>query len=126
RVTAWDTNPLNIEGTTLLLREVLSDPLAESFCQRALAFVDACATGFAKLGHGRDVVASMNPKELEKFLGAATYSAMFLSCKPGEQSYPAQALKHGIWTHFLLKALRGEAEEALGSDRYLTDTSLRD
>jgi Caspase domain len=126
RVTAWDTNLFNVEGTTLLLREVLSDPLAASVCQRAVAFVDACATGFAKLGQGRDVVATMNSQELEQFLSAATYSAMFLSCKPGEQSYPSRTLKHGIWTHFLLKALKGDADEALGPERYLTDTSLRD
>jgi uncharacterized caspase-like protein len=124
RITAWDSNSFNIEGTTLLLREVLRDPLAASSCKRALAFVDACASGF--IGVGRDVVTSMNPQELKEFLDAATYSAMFLSCKPGEKSYPATALQHGVWTYFLLKALKGDAEEALGPERYLTDTGLRD
>jgi hypothetical protein len=120
RITAWDSNSLNIEGTTLLLREVLRDPLAASSCKRAVAFVDACASGFMAIG--RDVVTSMNPHELKEFLGAATYSAMFLSCTPGEKSYPATALQHGVWTYFLLKALKGDAEEALGPERYLTDT----
>lgn len=124
RITAWDSTSFNIEGTTLLLRDVLTDQLAASSCQRALVFVDACASGFTAFG--RDVVTSMNPQELKDFLGAATYSAMFLSCMPGEKSYPATALQHGVWTHFLLKALKGDAEDALGPERYLTDTALRD
>lgn len=124
RITAWDSNSFNIEGTTLLLRDVLTDQLAASPCQRALVFIDACASGFT--GVGRDVITSMNPQELNEFLGAATYSAMFLSCKPGEKSYPATPLQHGVWTYFLLKALTGEAEEALGPGRFLTDTALRD
>jgi uncharacterized caspase-like protein len=126
RITAWDSNPFNIEGTTLLLREVLRDPLAASPCVRALAFVDACASGFTAIGQTRNVLASMNSQELKEFLGAATYSAMFLSCKPGEKSYPSTVLQHGVWTYFLLKALKGDAEEALGPERYLTDTALRD
>ena len=35
-------------------------------------------------------------------------------------------MQHGVWTYFLLKALKGDAEEALGPERYLTDTALRD
>ena len=85
RITAWDSNPFNIEGTTLLLRDVLSDQLTASSCDRALAFVDACASGFTGVGQARDVVTSMNSQELKEFLGAATYSAMFLSCKPGRK-----------------------------------------
>jgi caspase domain-containing protein len=126
RITAWDSNAHNIEGTTLLLRDILTDPLAVSPCNRALAFIDACASGFDRIWKARDVIASMDQQELKDFLGSATYSALFLSCKPGEKSFPSSELQHGIWTYFLLKALRGEDEDALGPERYLTDTSLRD
>lgn len=126
RITAWDTHPHNIDGTTLLLREVLLDPLQTSSCRRALAFVDACAAAFTSFGAARDVISDFNPKELKGYLTATEYFAMYLSCKPGEKSYPSERLKHGIWTHFLLKALRGEAEEALGPERYLTDQGLKD
>jgi hypothetical protein len=43
RITAWDTHPFHIEGTTLLLRDVLMDRLTGSSCEHALAFIDACA-----------------------------------------------------------------------------------
>lgn len=124
RITAWDSHAYEPENTTLLLSELLIEPLAASDCQRALAFVDACGTPIKSAG--RSVLAEMNRAELEAFLGAATYSTIFLACGAGQQSYPSEELRHGVWTHFLLKALRGEAPEALGPGRYLTDTSLQD
>jgi hypothetical protein len=126
RITAWDSRPFNIEGSTILLREKLGDRLAETACGRAIAFVDACATKFQPLVRGRDVISDMHPKELKDFLSSATYNALFLSCKPGQKSYPSTEHSHGVWTYFLLRALRGVAEEALGPGRYLTAESLRD
>lgn len=126
RITAWDTHAHNIEGTTLLLREVLLDPLQGSACKRALAFVDACAANFAPLVKSREVISNFSNEELREYLTATQYFAMYLSCSPGEKSYPSDRLQHGIWTHYLLKALRGEAEEAIGPDRYLTDQGLKD
>ncbi len=126
RITAWDTHAHSIEGTTLLLRDVLLDPLQESACKRALAFVDACAANFAPLVKSREVISNFNSEELREYLAATQYFALYLSCSPAEKSYPSDRLQHGIWTHFLLKALSGEAEEALGPDRYLTDQGLKD
>ena len=126
RITAWDTHAHNVEGTTLLLRDVLFDRLNASRCTRSLAFIDACATKFKELIPGRDVISVLDIKELAGFLEPERYSGIFLSCEPGQKSYPADRHRHGVWTHFLLQALRGEAEEALGRDRYLMDTSLRD
>lgn len=51
---------------------------------------------------------------------------MFLSCEPGQNSYPSHEFRHGVWTYFLLRALSGDAENALGPGRYLTDSGLRD
>lgn len=125
RITAWDTHPHHIDGTTLLLRDVLLDPLQASSCRRALAFVDACAANFTSFGGARDVISDFSPEELKGYLTATQYFAMYLSCSPGEKSYPSDRLQHGIWTHFLLKALRGEAEESLGPERYLSDQGLK-
>jgi uncharacterized caspase-like protein len=126
RITAWDSHAHNPEGTTLRLRDVLMDPLAESDCRRALAFVDACAAGFAPLVKARDVVSDLSDAELAEFLTTASYCGLFLSCEPGQRSYPSDEFRHGIWTYFLLKALRGEVEDALGPGRFLTDAGLRD
>ena len=126
RITAWDTHAHNLEGTTLLLRSVLLDPLEASCCTRVLAFIDACATTLKTLVIGRDVISELDTGELAAFLEPERYSGIFLSCEPGQKSYAVDLHSHGIWTYFLLQALGGEAEEALGRDRYLTDTTLRD
>jgi hypothetical protein len=109
RITAWDSHPFNIEGSTLLLRDALIERLENSNCDHALAFIDACASGFERLVRGRDVVTSMDADELNAFLASAAYRAMFLSCKPGQKSFPSAKHKHGVWTYFLLRAPRGEA-----------------
>jgi uncharacterized caspase-like protein len=126
RVTAWDSHPFNVEGSTLLLREKIGDRLAASGCKRALGFVDACGSKFAPLVQGRDVVSEMDAAELKEFLSSATYHALFLSCQPGQKSYPSAEHSHGVWTYFLLQALTGNAEGALGPGRYVTATSLQD
>jgi len=126
RITAWDSRPFNIEGSTILLREKLGDRLTASGCQRALAFVDACATKFEPLVRVRDVISDMDPRELREFLSSATYNAIFLSCRPGQQSYPSPEHSHGVWTYFLLRALSGDAETAIGPGRWITAASLQD
>ena len=125
RVTAWDSNAFHIQGTTLSLREKLISRLSESPCKRSLSFVDACATKFKQLVQARDVISDFDPTELREFLDATEYSALFLSCSPGEQSYPSSELKHGVWTYFLLEALSGNSDEALGPGRHLTDSGLK-
>jgi hypothetical protein len=101
------------------------EPIKMSRCRRSLIFVDACAAAFRDLTGAREVVADLDIEEVKDFLDSGWYSGVFLSCSPGEKSYPSVKLGHGIWTAFLLQALRG-AEGALARDRWLTDTSLRD
>lgn len=124
RLSAADSHSFSLENTTLSVREILIDPLRSSGVRRALAFIDACAVDLSK--GGRDVVTNLDPAELKTFLTAASYSAIFLSCRPGEQSWSTPLLKNGIWTYHLLKALNGEAPEAVGHGGYVTDASLKD
>lgn len=125
RLSAYDTNQLNIADTTLQLQADLLEHLEDSQCRKALVFVDACAEKFAGVVKARDVISNLQASEVEEFLDSGWYCGVFLSCSPSEKSYPATPLKHGIWTHFLLEAIEGRAPEAL-RDRWLTDTSLRD
>jgi hypothetical protein len=126
RLSTYDTNRSNIEGTSLLMRDHLLEPLADSQCQQALVFVDACAEKFREMVQSRDVISNLDPSEVEEFLDSGWYCAVFLSCSPGEKSYPAATLGHGVWTHFLLQAISGQADQALTRDRWLTDYGLRD
>ena len=126
RLSAFDTNPFNLQGTTLHLQEDILMPLNNSECNRSLIFIDACAANIRDLVQGRDVINDLHLQEIEEFLESAQYCGMFLSCSPGERSYSSPRLGHGVWTNYLLQALRGEAEEALTRERWLTDSGLRD
>lgn len=125
RLSAYETNPHNVAGTSFHLRDDLLDPLAQSDCSRALIFIDACAEKFRDVVDSRDVISNLNAEEMASFLDSGWYCGVFLSCSPGEKSYPSRKMGHGVWTHFLLQAMSG-AEQALTDDRWLTDFGLRD
>lgn len=125
RLSTYDTNRLNIADTTLSMRDALLEPLSQSACEQALIFIDACAEPFRDVMQSRDVIGNLDPDEVEEFLDSGWYLGAFLSCSPGEKSYPSNALGHGIWTHFLLEALEGRAPDALARDRWLTGESLQ-
>ncbi len=126
RLSTYDTNRSNVGGTSLLMRDDLLEPLADSDCRQALVFVDACAEKFRELVESRDVISNLDADEVEEFLDSGWYLGVFLSCSPGEKSYPAANLGHGVWTHFVLEAMSGRADRALTQDRWLTDAGLRD
>lgn len=126
RLSTYDTNRSNVGGTSLLMRDDLLEPLANGKCQQALVFVDACAEKFREVVESRDVISNLDADEVEEFLDSGWYCGVFLSCSPGEKSYPASILGHGAWTHFLLEAMSGRADRALTRERWLTDFGLRD
>lgn len=126
RLSAYDTNRSNVGATSLQMREDLLEPLTNSECQQALIFVDACAEKFREVVESRDVISNLETDEVEEFLDSGWYLGVFLSCSPGEKSYPANSLGHGVWTHFVLEAMSGRADQALTRDRWLTDYGLRD
>jgi hypothetical protein len=125
RLSTYDTNRLNIGDTTLSMRNALLEPLAQSNCEQALVFIDACAEHFQDVVQSRDIIANLDAHEVDEFLDCGWYLGTFLSCSPGEKSYPSNKLGHGVWTHFLLEALEGRAPDALTRDRWLTGEGLQ-
>jgi len=124
RLTVWDTSTVNIAGTTVAVDGDLLEPLRRSECQRVLAFVDACTSRFRPLG--RRVVTALDAAEFSKLLRSASFNAVFLSCRAGQQSYPDRDLGHGVLTHYLLRALNGHAPEAIGLGGFITNATLQD
>ncbi|MET4029526.1 MULTISPECIES: caspase family protein [unclassified Bradyrhizobium] len=125
RLSTYDSNRVNIGDTTLSMRDALLEPLQDSACKQALIFVDACAEDFRSVVQSRDIIGNLDAGEVREFLDSGWYLGTFLSCSPGEKSYPSRRLGHGIWTHFLLEALHGRAKDALTRDRWLTGEGLQ-
>ncbi|HEY8161720.1 MAG TPA: caspase family protein [Methylocystis sp.] len=124
RLTVWDTNLVNVAGTTVGVGEHILGPLRKSECQRVLAFVDACASRIKPLG--RKAVTALDATEFGKLLKSAAFNAVFLSCRAGEQSFPDSDLGHGVWTHYLLRALNGQAPDAIDQRGFITNATLQD
>ena len=125
RLTCWDTYPTTLNETTVSLDDILLKPLNESECAQSLIFLDCCATNLNKNTQGRDMLSSMNIKEFENFIKPNKYRALFMSCSPGQKSYPNNSLEHGIWTWHLIEALKGNMPAAIQRNNYITDASLK-
>ena len=124
RLTVWDTNSFNLEGTTVCLNEILLKPLEASQCSRSLIFIDACASDLVDIVASRDLLSDMNKDEFEQFINSGGFQAVFTSCSPSEKSYPSNTLKHGIWTWHVINALKGSAPDAIVKEEFITDSSL--
>lgn len=125
-LTASDSHPDFLPTTCVSLRDNVLDPLTETPCKKSLIFIDACAQNLNTGSDARDVITDLKDKELKAFLSLENYAAVYLSCAPGQKSYSNKSLGHGIWTYHVLQAFRGKAEQAIGPDNYLTDSSLKD
>ncbi|UFS73717.1 caspase family protein [Tardiphaga sp. 37S4] len=126
RLTTWDTQPVNLDGTTVNIEEMLLTPLRKSRCKQSAIFIDACATEFKTVADARDIVSEMHRREFEKFIESNEYLAAFFACSAKERSYSTPALGHGIWTYHLIEALRGSEPQAIIRDEWVTGESLRD
>ena len=49
-----------------------------------------------------------------------------MSLIPGQKSYSSDKLENGIWTYHLVHAISGSIDEAIHSNKYITDRTLND
>jgi uncharacterized caspase-like protein len=126
RLTTWDFHPANLFDTTVSSETVLLAPLKNQQGVSSLVFIDACAANLqTNLVQARDLISDLTSNEFEALVRSTDHSAAFFACSPNEKAYPSDSLQHGIWTFHLIKALRGEAEDALHRERWITGDSLR-
>jgi len=104
----------------------IMESLDQTPCTRWMFFLDACHAGAVNLHNERSVTDSMSEKELKQFFKDADHKVCFAACKFSQKSRSATAIKHGIWTYHILKAMRGEEPKALLKGKYLTAHSLQD
>jgi len=113
-------------GDTGIRMSWFLDRVNESECERAMFFLDACHAGATNLKSERSVLDAMSGDEIKAYFAKAEHKVCFSACKFNQTSISSGTLKHGIWTYYLLKALRGEVKAALQSGRFLTAMKLQD
>lgn len=123
-ITCYDTDPDDLEETSIKLKELL-DMCGKSACKRIAFFLDSCESGITDLPEIRGIYATMSENELSDFFQSAEYRTCFASCKASESSYSSDALKHGVWSLQVIEALEGNARAALEKGRYVTAFSLQ-
>jgi Skp family chaperone for outer membrane proteins len=101
----FDAGAANLSGSGLAIEEVLR-LMAETGAKRRVAWIDACRNEPGKSGPGSTrTFAALNRSEGTRVL----FSTRF-----GELSYESAELKQGVFSHFLVKALAGDAARADG------------
>lgn len=110
---AHDTDPDNIPGTGLLMRDVL-ETISEIPARDILVLADACHSAGMAGGSGmRDIKENtIHEAFLDKMTHASGGLAILTASEAAQASLENERWgKHGVFTYFLLKGLQGEADE---------------
>jgi len=99
---------------TLIPTDKIFDILTDSPADHKLMIVDACRNELTIPG-------KKGLEEYETSQGEAQNKdehnfALLASCKPNHVSWESDDLKHGVFTHFLVKGLLGEAKDKEGGN----------
>ncbi|OWK34905.1 caspase family protein [Fimbriiglobus ruber] len=123
-LTCHDTLDADWDGTSVALAPIFGE-LQASDCERIVLFLDCCESGVKATSGRRGIYDNLKGYELEAFLDDAKHCFCFAACRSDESSWSSPKLKHGIWTHHVIEAFKGDAPLALERNRYLTANSLQ-
>lgn len=98
----------DIHSTSVSINLVLNK-LNKSICEKNLLFLDCCHSGFEPGTDTKEIDKNFLADELIYNSRDEEYTLGFASCKSNQTSITHPLLKNGVWSHFLIKALRGEA-----------------
>lgn len=123
-ITCFDTQLNDLSNTSIPLQSLLSQ-IQDSGVKKSLIFIDACESGLQFDASMRRMYSSMSDEELIEFLANAEGTICFSACKKDEESYSHAAIKHGVWSYHVIKALSGDAPDALVNRKLITPNSLQ-
>lgn len=121
-LTTYDTSTLDLVETSLSFEDLFLNSFRKSGAKSCIAFIDACAEGISTNQRGVAFRGIDVNSALIDDKSAYRY-ALYFACSPKEKSISDDDLQHGIWTWFLIKALKGE-EAAYGEGKYISTDSL--
>src|ERR1035437_6852950 len=114
----------SLDNTCISITQVL-ELLRKSNSKRNILFLDSCHSGFERGEYIRDGTTSFRGDNLEYDFKDIEYCIGFASCKSNQKSYSDPSIQHGIWSHFLLNALKGQTEEDIYEEGYLMSDKLQ-
>ncbi|SDX01809.1 Caspase domain-containing protein [Hydrobacter penzbergensis] len=99
--------------------------LKKAESERNILFLDCCHSGFEPGEHIRRMATDFRIDDLVVELKDEIYCVGFASCKSNQESMGHPKVKHGIWSHFLIQALSGNAEEETYDGNTLVSDKLQ-
>lgn len=121
----WDADgesPESMAGTSLAMSEV-NDVLRGFAGAHVLFILDACRNDPSASRAAADAMMDESfarvarPRVIAPAGGEPVQGAVLLACEAGQRAWEMPAGGHGVFTHFLLRGLQGEAAEADGTVR---------
>lgn len=109
----YDTENDNEPATAISMDEVRSK-IDRSAAKMKISYIDACHAGLFKSGGAKGDAndnAEIIKAYTEGLANAGDGNAAFLASSARQQSLEDDALGHGIFTHYLIKGLGGEADK---------------
>lgn len=113
-----------LKDTCVLINTILHY-LRRAESTRNLLFLDCCHSGLLPPDGGRRVGTVFSTEDLVNQLKGEEYCVGFASCKTDQESISSPIVRHGIWTHLLIEALSGNADEATYEAGVLTSENLQ-
>lgn len=104
-----DTYKTDVINTCVSINQILG-VFKKTACKRNILFLDCCHSGFQAGDETRDVDSNFVVDDLIYQYSKEEYCIGFASCKGNQKSISSDILKNGVWSHFLIKALQGEAK----------------
>lgn len=99
-----------IPDTCVSISEILGH-FKKSSSKRTILFLDCCHSGFEAGKYIREGENLFMADELIFQFRREEFCTGFASCKSNQKSISHPELQNGVWTHFLIKALIGEASD---------------
>lgn len=118
-LTSVDSMQDDVEITCIKMQRVYQ-MIEDANLQRSIIFLDCCHSGIGSSDISRDDLSNFDPEEYEK-----TYLVTFAACNKDELSYTSDEFGHGIWSKYLLDALKGDADNHIYENGRLSSNKLQ-
>lgn len=106
-ISSVDTYLNALESTALNLYNLLGI-LDKSKSNKVMVFLDCCHSGIEFTETERSPITDFNADDLKNEYRHAEHLTVFASCKSDEKSQTDIKRNHGVWSYFLIDALKGK------------------
>jgi len=120
----FDASKTAVKDTCVPINDLLG-LFKKSKSSKIVLFLDSCHSGFEAGTYIRDATDSFMAEELIYQFKDEDYCIGFASCKSDQTSVSHVILKNGVWSHFLVRALKGEGGKIYESGLLFSDQLQR-